>query len=212
MDQILPGVYHWTAFDDDLRAPVHSYYVEPAGVLIDPMLPENGLDAFGGFDVPPQQVVMTNHRHYRHSDRFRDAFGCAVRAAHEAMDELQDRDVMPFWFGDEVAPGVTAVEIGIGAPDETALHVAHDKGAIAFGDALLHPSAAAPLAYPADDWLGAHPLRKKKALKDRFSGLLQRDFDALLFAHGDPCPHDGKSQLRTFVEEPVEYPEFGPFA
>jgi len=210
MDEILPGIHHWTAHHDEFGTRVSSYYVEPAGALVDPVVPEEGLDAFNGL-ATPQQVVLTRARHFRDSDTFREAFGCVVRAAAPARDDLEGRDVRPFWFGDEVAPGLTAIEIGVIAEDETALHIAHGPGAVAFGDALVHPLAA-PIAFPADDDLGAHPVRKKQGLKDAFGGLLLRDFDALLFSHGEPVPGDGKAALRRFVEEPVEYPEYGPYA
>jgi hypothetical protein len=55
-------------------------------------------------------------------------------------------------------------------------------------------------------------VRKKKGLKSAFSGLLLRDFEALLFAHGEPLLEDGRAALRRFVEQPVEYPEYGPYA
>jgi hypothetical protein len=209
MDQILPGIHHWSAFHEGIRRRVHSYYVEPAGALIDPMVPEEGLDAFAGMTTP-QQALMSNRLHFRESDRFREAFGCVVRASAPGMDDLEGRDVRPFWFGDEVAPGVVAVEIGKLCPDETAFHVTHADGAIAFGDALVHPPGA-PLAFVADDLMGAHPVRVKQGLKDAFRGLLLRDFDALLFAHGEPLVDGGKRRLRRFVEEPTEHPEFGPY-
>jgi hypothetical protein len=210
MDEILPGIHHWTAHHAELGTRVSSYYVEPAGALVDPMVPDEGLDAFNGLGTP-QQVVLTGARHFRDSDRFREAFGCVVRAAAGATDELEGRDVRPFWFGDEVAPGLTAIEVGVIAEDETALHIAHGEGAVAFGEALVRPQAS-PIAFPADDDLGAHPVRKKKGLKNAFGGLLLRDFEALLFAHGEPLLHDGKAALRRFVEEPVEYAEYGPYA
>jgi hypothetical protein len=211
MDQILPGIYHWATHDDETDGPVSSYYVEPAGALIDPMVPDDGLEAFAGL-TRPQQAILTNHGHLRHSERFRDAFDCVVRGAAKGLDEhLPGADVRAFEFGDEVAPGVVAVEIGVFRADETALHVAHGEGAVAFGDALVRPGGGS-LAYPSDDDLGAHPLRKRKGLKEAFRGLLLRDFDALLFAHGEPLTNHGKAALREFVEVPVEYPEYGPFA
>jgi hypothetical protein len=210
MQQILPGIYHWTGFDDEVRAPVHSHYVEPAGVLIDPTMPEEGPAAFEGM-VTPQQVLLTNRRHFRHSAAFKEVFGCAIRAAAPAMPELEARGVEPFWFGDDVGYGVTAVEIAVVFPEETAVYVSHGPGALAFGDGLVRP-AASPLAFPADDVLGNHPDRAKHALKDAFRGLLLRDFDALLFAHGEPVRDDGKAALRKFVQEPTEYAEFGPYA
>jgi hypothetical protein len=54
---------------DDLSRPrigtrVSSYYVEPAGALIDPRVPDEGLDAFAG-RARPQQVVLTSGLHAR---------------------------------------------------------------------------------------------------------------------------------------------------
>ena len=212
MDQVLPGIYHWTTHDaGEVDGPVSSYYVEPAGALIDPRVPDEGLEAFAGL-AQPQQAILTNHRHLRQSDTFREAFDCVVRAAAKRLKEnLPGADVRAFEFGDEVAPGVFAIEIGVFRDDETALHITYDEGAMAFGDALVRP-AGGPLAYPSDDDLGAHPLRKRKGLKEAFRALLLRDFDALLFAHGEPLSNHGKRALREFVEVPVEYPDYGPFA
>ncbi len=42
MREIFPGVLHWTAFHDGINAPVSSYFVEPAGIVIDPITPEGG--------------------------------------------------------------------------------------------------------------------------------------------------------------------------
>lgn len=210
MQQILPGIYDWAGFDEGLRAPVHSHYVEPAGVLIDPMMPEEGPGAFNGL-VTPQQVLLTNRRHVRHSAAFKEVFGCAIRIAAPAMSEMEGRGVEPFWFGDDVGYGVTAVELGHVLPEETAVYVSHGGGAVAFGDGLVHPHAT-PVGFPPDDMLGNHPDRVKRALKSAFRGMLLREFDTLLFAHGDPMDRHGKAALRTFVEEPTEHPEFGPYA
>jgi hypothetical protein len=210
MDEVLPGIYHWTGHDMEVAAPVHSYYVEPAGALIDPVMPVGGTLAFAGM-TPPQQVIVTNRRHVRDSDRFAQAFGCKIRAALAGLEAFDGLEVEPFGFGDEVAWGVTAVEMGRIFPEEVALLITHGNGAIALGDVLSHPSGA-PLAFPPDDLLGGHPDRIKRALKAALWGLLIRDFDALLLSHGAPLADDAKAALRRFVEEPVEEPEFGPYA
>jgi hypothetical protein len=211
IQQVLPGIHHWTAFHsaEGAKEPVSSYYVEPAGALIDPMVPEEGLAWFEERDVVPQQVILTNHRHWRESDRFAEAFDTLVRVPHAALAMLgDDRAVEPFYDGDEVAPGVSAIEIGKMAPDETALHVALGEGAIAFGDALIRP-AGGPLAFMPPALLGGHPDRVKEGLRDKFRGLLLREFDALLFAHGEPLANGGKATLRRFVEAPVGKPGYG---
>lgn len=208
-EEILPGVHHWTALHPELKEPVSSHYVEPAGALIDPMVPETGLGWFETREVQPQQVILTSHRHWRETDRYVAAFGCVVRCPLEALRLLPaGRTGRPFNDADEVAPGVTAIEIGKIRPDETALHVALGEGAIVFGDALLRP-AGGPFAFPPGSELGAHPDRVRDGLRDAFRGLLLRDFDALLFAHGEPLLNGGHAALRRFVELPVGKPGYG---
>ena len=80
--------------------------------------------------------------------------------------------------------------------------------AIAFGDALTRP-AGGPLALRPATELGAHPDRVRDGLRDSFRGLLLRDFDALLFAHGEPLPNNGDAALRRFLERPVGKPGYG---
>jgi hypothetical protein len=35
--EIAPGIFHWTAVHRDIGIEVSSYYVEPAGLLVDPL-------------------------------------------------------------------------------------------------------------------------------------------------------------------------------
>jgi hypothetical protein len=200
MEEILPGIHHWTTFHDGIGARVHSYYAEPAAALIDPMVPEEGLEAFAGM-VEPRHVLMTNRHHFRHSDRFREAFGCVVRASAPGMGDLEGRDVEPFRFGDEVAPGITALEIGVLCPDETALHITDGGGAVAFADALVR--TAGTLGFVPDPLLGDDPRAIRHGLKAAFRGLLPLHFDALLFAHGVPQPSGGRAALHAFAGEPA---------
>jgi hypothetical protein len=200
MQEILPGIHHWTTFHLGIGARVHSYYVEPAAALIDPMVPEEGLAAFAGM-VEPRHVLMTNRHHFRHSKRFREAFGCVVRASAPGMPDLEGRRVEAFGFGDEVAPGITAIEIGVLCPDETALHIADGGGAVAFADGLIRSGGA--LGFVSDPLLGDDPPAIKRGLMEAFRRLLPLDFDALLFAHGEPQASGGRAALRAFVDEPT---------
>lgn len=205
MQEIFPGVYHWTAYHEPISARVSSYYVQPAGIVIDPKIPEEGLDALPG---APQQVVLTIGLHHRDAPRFAEAFGIPIRASREAAERLRGRlDVEEFNDGDEVAPGVTAIRIGKLARDEDALHIAVDRGAIAFADGLIRYGGA--LGFVPDELIGEDPNRVKDGLKDAFRGLLTRDFDHLLFAHGDPLVGGGKAALRKFCESPVGHEDFG---
>ena len=212
MRELLPGVFHWTAFRDTINMRVSSYYVEPAGILIDPMVPEDGLGFFEGRELPPQQILLTNRHHYRHTDRFRDAFGCSVRASEPGLHEFEgtDREVEGFAFGDEVAPGVVAVEIGAICPDETAFHIDVGQGVIAFADGVIRPPGG-PLGLVPDSLMDDPP-KTKDGLRDSFRGLLEREFDTLLFAHGEPLVGGGREALSDFVTKPVGEADFGQFA
>jgi hypothetical protein len=107
MREILPGVHHWTALREGIGVHVSSYYVEPAGVVIDPMVPEEGLGVFAGLKKP-QQVVLTSGLHTRCTVAFADAFGCVIRAPREAASRLDGMlEFEPYSKGDEIAPAVT---------------------------------------------------------------------------------------------------------
>jgi hypothetical protein len=205
MRELIDGIWHWTSFRDVIRQDVSSYWIEPAGIVIDPMVPPDvGLEWWEGRDVQPQQVVLTIGLHWRESGEFAERFGIPVRAPAAARerydDEGLDRPFEKYEAGDEVAPGVTAVEIGELAPDESALHIAHGPGAVAIADGFIRAKAGAPLGFFPDFLLGEQPDRVKDGLRNSFRGLLTRDWDAILLAHGDPIASQGQTALREFLD------------
>jgi hypothetical protein len=205
MHEIFPGVFHWTTFHEAIGARVSSYYVQPAGIVIDPKVPEEGFEALPG---TPQQVVLTIGLHHRDAPRFAEQFGIPIRASRQAAKRLAGRlEVEEFTDGEEVAPGVSAIHIGKLADDEGALHIAVGEGAIAFADGLIRYGGA--LGFVPDELIGDRPNEVKQGLKDAFRGLLTRDFDHLLFGHGEPLVGGGKAALREFVQSPVGHEDFG---
>jgi hypothetical protein len=199
MREVAPGIHHWTALHPRIRQPVSSYYLEPVQMLIDPLVPREGLAWFE--DRPPQQVVLTNRHHYRQSGRFVEAFDCIVRCSEPGLHEFEGGpDVEGFAFGEELAPGVTAIEVGAICPDETALHIAIGGGAIAIADGVTRPGGG-PLVFVPDFLMGDDPGAVKDGLRDAFRGLLHLPFDSLLFAHGQPLVGGGQRALRDFVEQ-----------
>ena len=197
MKEIAPGIFHWTAMHPDIGMDVSSYYVEPAGLVIDPMEPAEGLDAFDRFAEPPKQVVLTIGLHWRATDAFRERFGTPVRVASAGMHRYEgtDRVAEPFEFGDEIAPGVTALEVGGIAPDDTALHITHGAGALAFADSVINWDG---VGFVPDD-LWEDPEEEQAAVLRSVRRLLERDFDTLLISHGDPIPSGGHAALEQFV-------------
>jgi hypothetical protein len=197
MHEIVPGVWHWTVFYDRIGADVSSYWLAEESTLIDPMEPEAGLAWFAEHG-PPQQVLLTNRHHVRHSMRFAERFGCPVRASRPGMHEFKAGErVEPFDFGDELLGGIRAHEVGAICPDETALEVP-SVGALAVADGLIRYGGE--IGFVSDRLLGDEPEEVKRGLRDAYRALLDVDFDVLLVAHGEPQASGAKDALRRFVK------------
>jgi hypothetical protein len=208
MEEIAPGIHHWTAQHPDIGMEVSCHYIEPAGIVLDPLEPEDGWGFFDALDTKPQQIVLTSCLHWRHSDRFRDRYGATIRAPAPGLQrwEGSDREAEPYDAGDELAPGVVAVEIGGIAPDDFALHVQHGNGAIALADAVVSPPDGAVMYMP--DFLWDDPRTEQDMVRQSLRGVLGRDFETLLFAHGYPTGSGGHGKLSDFVANPVVMPDF----
>jgi hypothetical protein len=198
MREVIDGVYHWTAVHPNTGMEASSYYVEPARTLIDPMAPDEVVEWLSGLAERPERIVLTNRHHYRDSDRLRSEFGCPVLCQRAGLHEFEGGpDVDGFAFGDDLAPGVKALEVGILCEEETALHIDSGSGGLSFADGVINYGR---LGFFSDGLLGQDPELVKSGLRDAYARLLDRRFDALLFAHGDPIPDGGKDALREFVE------------
>ena len=123
MEQIAPGLWHWTARHEHIHSAVGTYYLADSRVLIDPMILEDGLGWFEQHGVP-EHVLLTNRHHDRQSWRLRDAFGGRIHCVRNGMYELEGRGpAEPFDFGGERPGGVIVHEVDAICPDETALHI-----------------------------------------------------------------------------------------
>jgi hypothetical protein len=198
VQEIAPGLWHWTARHDHIPTEVSSYYLFAERVLIDPMIPAQGLEWFEQRG-PPEHILLTNRHHDRHAWRFVEAFGCTVHCVRNGLHELEGRGpVAAFDFGDVLPGAVVAHEVDAICPDETALHIpAHS--ALACADGVVRWSdRQGELAF-VPDHLMDDPERTKRGLHDAYLGLLELDFDLLLLAHGDPVVGGAKEALRAFL-------------
>jgi len=200
MDEVLPGVLHWTTFHEGIGAPVHSHFYVEGSALFDPRVPAEGLDDVARHGRP-ETILLSNHHHLRHAERFAQRFDCPIKVQRSGLHEFAGGgpDVLPFDFGDTVAPGVTALEVGALTPEDTAFHVAAGPGALLFADALIRDRAG-QLTYVPGALMGDDPEAVRTGLTAALERLLERDdFDALLFAHGDPVAEGGRERLAAFV-------------
>jgi glyoxylase-like metal-dependent hydrolase (beta-lactamase superfamily II) len=195
MRELAPGLWHWSARHDRIHVLVSSYYLAQSRVLIDPMVPRDGLSWFEEHGIP-EHVLMTNRHHDRHAWRLRDEFGCAVHCISNGTYELEGRgSVEPFDFGDELPGGVVVHEVDAICADETALHIP-SHGALACADGVI--GSDGQLSFVSDRLMD-DPEQTKQGLREAYRRLLDLDFDLLLLAHGEPVAEGGKAALRAFV-------------
>jgi glyoxylase-like metal-dependent hydrolase (beta-lactamase superfamily II) len=197
MNQVAPDIFHWTAVHPNIGIEVSSYLLAESGILLDPLLPEEGIEWFDG-DRRPSQIVLTNRHHLRHSERFAEAFAIPI-ACHEAgLHEFSGGpDVKGFAWGDELAPGVTALEVDAICDEETALRIDSGDGFLAVADAVVNYDG---LGFVPDQYIGDDPPAIKRAIREAYGRLLDEPFDSLLLAHGPPIVGGAKEALRRFVE------------
>jgi glyoxylase-like metal-dependent hydrolase (beta-lactamase superfamily II) len=197
VDEIAPGLWHWTARHEHIHIEVSSYYLVEPRVLIDPMLPAEGLGWFEQHGTP-QHVLLSNRHHDRQSWWLREAFGCTIHCIRNGMYELKDRGpAEPFDFGDELPGGVVAHEVDAICPDETALYIPSHR-ALACADGVIRSRDSGRLAFVPDQLMD-EPERTKAKLREAYRGLLDLDFDLLLLAHGEPVLDQAKETLSAFV-------------
>ena len=199
MQEIAPGVWHWTARHDHIGIEVSSYYLERERVAIDPMIPPAGLEWFRTHGVPAH-ALLTNRHHDRHAWRLRASFGTTVHCIRNGLHELNGRGpVEAFDFGDELSGGIFVHEVDAICPDETALYIPAHR-ALACADGVTNMRQDGQLEF-VPDHLMDDPERTKVRLRAAYRRMLDLDFELLLLAHGRPLVGNGKEALRAFVAE-----------
>ena len=199
MVEIAPGLWHWTARRRSIGTDVSSYYLEPERVLIDPMIPPDGLEWFERHGAP-EHAILTNRHHDRDAWRLNDAFGTTVHCIRNGLYELEGRGpVEAFDFGDELPGAIAVHEVDAICPDETALHLPR-YGALACADGVVRWGAGDRLQF-VPDHLMDEPEQTKQRLRDVYRALLDLDFELLLLAHGAPVTEGASEALRMFVGE-----------
>lgn len=197
MNEILPGLWHWTTEHPNLGQPVSSHYLAEKRVLLDPMVPPEGLSAFDGLP-DPEHIVLSCRHHDRDHAGFVEAFGCSFHVNENGVHEYEGETVLAFGIGDQPAPGVRALANGPIAPDDTVLLVDVEGRALCFADSLLRDDAGELDVMP-DSLLGDDPEQVRDDIVTALEGLLSEDFAHLLFAHGDPIVDDGHAALEEYV-------------
>jgi hypothetical protein len=203
MEEVLPGVFHWTAVHPRIGVLVSSYWIDGAGVAIDPLVPPDlGIEWFERRPAAPSAVLLSNRHHYREAGRLAERFGCEVMCNSAGLHEFgEDRPVRGFELGDELPGGVIARELGAICPDDTALHVPA-ANAIVFADGVVRGGPAGgdgPLGFVPDSLMDDPPTTKRGLLAACERLLGEASFESLLLAHGGPVIGDGRELLEDLV-------------
>lgn len=198
MEEILPGIFHWTQVHPKIKIEVSSYYLQPERVLIDPLIPDEGLEWFT--DYPPENVYMSIRHHYRHCGEFEREYGCRVWCVEQGLHEFTHGEIVqPFHFGDTLPGNVKAIEIGSICPDEGALYISREGGCVVLADGCVRKRDG-PLQFVPDSLLGDDPDTIKDGLIDAYSCLMEEyDFTHILLSHGGPIIDSGRAQLEAFI-------------
>lgn len=201
MNEIVSGVFHWITFHEGIKYDVDSYFIEATdpAVLIDPRVPEEGLEWFEGHKTP-EHAYLTNRHHYRHAQQFEEAFGTTVWCHHEGLHEYTSGEkVEAFQHGETLPGGIKALEVGVLCPEETALLIPAADGILAIGDAVIRYGD--DLSFVPDQYMGDDPEGVKRGLKEIFTRILaDHAFEHATFAHGRPWAGGAKSALQAFFE------------
>lgn len=197
MEEIAGGLFHWKATHPRIRIEVGCHFVAGSGTVIDPLLPSEGIEWFGGRSV--RQVVLSNRHHLRHSREFAERFGCPIRCHETGLHEFEGGPLVEgFAFGERLADDLVALEMDAICPDDTVLRIETGGGALLFADSLINHGG---IGFVSDNLIGDDPERVKGEIRERCATLAdQEEFEHLLFAHGDPVIGGGAEALRAVAE------------
>jgi len=201
MEEVLPGVRHWTAKHPKLGIIVSSYWLPAEGVLFDPLVPAEGIEVFA--EAPPRAILLSNRHHLRESARFVESFGCTVHCNSAGLHEFAGSGVAVegFEIGERLPGGVVAAEMDAICPDDTALHLPEQR-ALVLADGVVRGGeygSGGPVGFVPDSLMD-DPEQTRRGLLASCARLLQElDFDSLLLAHGGPVIGDGRAQLEDLL-------------
>jgi len=195
MEEIIEGVFHWTAIHPNTGSEAGCHFVGGSGTAIDPLLPDEGIEWFDEHGV--ERIVLSTRHHLRHAAEIADRFGCPILCHESGLYEFESGStVTGFAFGDRLADDVVALEMDSISPDDTVLRIERGGGALLFADSVVNRCS---LGFVSDRLIGEDPEAVKEKILARCRELLDERAEHLLFAHGDPLVGGGRPALQAFV-------------
>lgn len=203
VQQILPGVWHWTAPHPNLRDfAVSSYWLDEVRILVDPLIGPSERDWFSGLGLTPDAIVLTNHHHYRSSAELSDRYGAAIHAPQASVHLYRGGErVTGYGAGDELAAGLVAVDLGARSANDCGLYFERARALWPADTIVRAPDDPAdPIGWVIDAFF-EDPAASKSELLTVFTRILSdTDFEHLMPAHGLPLIGNGRAELEKLVQ------------
>jgi glyoxylase-like metal-dependent hydrolase (beta-lactamase superfamily II) len=194
--KISDTLHLWHFYDASVKAELFSTAVEtPDGVLlVDPIpLQEESLaELVTGH--PVAGIFLTNANHCRAVLQFSEKFSVPI-FAHRVTATACDLSVREAKDRDSFLPNTRAVEIAGAAPGEMAIYNAEDDGSLVVGDALINFEPYGFALLPEKYCTNAKEMRRS------LRGLLDYEFERMLFAHGTPLMRSARKKLEQLLQE-----------
>jgi hypothetical protein len=196
MEEIIEGVFQWTAVHPNTGSEAGCHFVAGSGTAIDPLLPDEGIEWFDGRGV--ERIVLSTRHHLRDAPEIAERFDCPILCHESGLGEFEDGPAVEgFAFGDRLAGDVVALQMDAISPDDTVLRIEQSGGALLFADSVVNRGS---LGFVSDKLIGEDPEAVKAKVSERCRALLDERFEHLLFAHGDPLIGGGRPALQAFVK------------
>ena len=217
LEQLLPGLWTWTADHPDWGRPETSWdaavrgylaFAEDATLLVDPLLDEGAsvraeLDALVEERGRPVAIFVTIPWHLRSSAELVTRFGATAYSHRKLQSRLAKagewRELRP---GGSYPGGVAAHPIGNPRTRETPLYLSSHR-ALVVGDTIVEArGTGAPRLWASVDPKPGSRVWYEKRYVPSFRPLLDLPVEHLLLTHGRPVLGRGGEALREAVESP----------
>lgn len=191
MQEITPGIRHWSAVHPNLGMEVSSYWLPGLRVLLDPLAVPAEVNEI-------EEIILSNRHHKRDAFQAREHFGAALRVPRSGLQNFgEDDPVEPYDYGEPLAGGaITPYLVTELWPDDGVLHIP-SLSALAIADTVVNDNLR--LEFVPDRYMG-DPAAEKRGIREGLTRLADElEFSHLLLAHGPPIPDEGPARLREFL-------------
>jgi hypothetical protein len=192
VEELTPGIRHWSGRHPNIGWEVSSYWLPGLKVLLDPLQVPDEVDAV-------DEIILSNRHHRRSAFEARERFDAVLRVPRTGLQDYSPDDpVEPYEYGEPLAGGaITAYLVTELWPDDGVLHIPSLE-ALEIADTVLHYGEE--LSLVPDNLMGDDPEADRAGILAGLSRLSEElSFKHLLFAHGTPIANEGHERLRELL-------------